>query len=72
MVILGDEDQMEARFSLFGDSVSFIARLVYGLRQMKHSLRKLFWMHQMVLLGDEAQMEACFGPFRYSASLDSR
>jgi hypothetical protein len=25
MVLLGDEDQMEARFGSFGDSVSFIA-----------------------------------------------
>jgi hypothetical protein len=26
MVLLGDEAQMEARFGLFGDSVSFSAR----------------------------------------------
>jgi hypothetical protein len=63
---------MEARFGLFGDSVSFSARLVHGLRQMYHSLRKSFWTHQMVLLGDEVQIEANFGPFGYSANLDSR
>jgi hypothetical protein len=39
MVLLGDEAQMEARFGVFGDSVSFSARLVHGVRQMYHSLR---------------------------------
>jgi hypothetical protein len=30
MVLLGDEAQMEARFGLFGDSVSFSARQVHS------------------------------------------
>jgi hypothetical protein len=37
-VLVGNEAQMEARFGVFGDSVSFSARLVHGLRQMYHSL----------------------------------
>jgi hypothetical protein len=50
-------------FNLFGDSVSVSARLVHGLRQMYHRLRKSFWTHPMVHLGDEAQMDARFGLF---------
>jgi hypothetical protein len=42
MVLLGDEAQMEDRFGLFGDSVSFYLRYLHGLRQMYHSLRKRF------------------------------
>jgi hypothetical protein len=42
MVLLGDEAQMEARFGPFGNSVSFSARLVHGLRQIYHSLRNHF------------------------------
>jgi hypothetical protein len=42
MVLLGDEAQMESRFNLFGDSVSFSAREVHSLRQMYHSLRNHF------------------------------
>jgi hypothetical protein len=42
MVLLGDEAQMESRFGLFGDIVSFSARLVHYLRQMFHSLRNRF------------------------------
>ena len=32
MVILGDESQVEAPFSLFGDSANLVARSVNGLR----------------------------------------
>jgi hypothetical protein len=42
MVLLGDEAQMEAHFGPFGDSVSFSARKVHGLRQIYHSLRNRF------------------------------
>jgi hypothetical protein len=33
MGLLGDEAQVEARFSPFGDSATLDARLVHGLRQ---------------------------------------
>jgi hypothetical protein len=36
MVLLGDEAQVEAHFSTFGDGVSVGAREVHGLRQMYH------------------------------------
>jgi hypothetical protein len=39
---LSDEAQMEARFGPFGDSVSFSARQVHGLRQIYHSLKNRF------------------------------
>jgi hypothetical protein len=42
MVLLGDEAQMEDRFGLFGDSVSFSAWKVHGLHQMYRRLRNYF------------------------------
>jgi hypothetical protein len=41
-VLLGDEDQLEACFGLFGDSANLDARLVHGLRQKYHGLRNHF------------------------------
>jgi hypothetical protein len=38
MGIQGDEAQVEARFGLFGDSATFDARLVHGLRQTSYRL----------------------------------
>jgi hypothetical protein len=40
MVLLGDEAQVEARFSTFADNANLDAILVPGLRQTYHSLRK--------------------------------
>jgi hypothetical protein len=40
MGLLGDEAQVEAWFSLFGDSTTLVARLVHGLRQTYHTLGK--------------------------------
>jgi hypothetical protein len=39
MGLLGDEDQVEARFGPFGDSATLDARLVRGLRQTYRRLR---------------------------------
>jgi hypothetical protein len=72
MVLLGEEAQVDAHFGLFGDSANLDARLVHGLRQIYHRLRKSFWTRSMVLLGDEAQVDARFGLFRHSANLDAR
>jgi hypothetical protein len=36
MVLLGDEAQVEAHFSPFGDNVSVGARLLHSLRQTYH------------------------------------
>jgi hypothetical protein len=41
MVLVGDEAQVEARFSLFGDSANLDARL-HGLRRTYHRLRNHF------------------------------
>jgi len=42
MVLQGDEAQLEAHFSPFGDSANLDARLVYGLRRTYHRLRNRF------------------------------
>ena len=42
MELLGDVGHVESSFSLFGDSASVGARLVYGLRQTYHRLRNHF------------------------------
>jgi hypothetical protein len=70
--LLGDVGHVEFCFGLFGNSVSVSARLVHGLRQRYHRLRKSFWTHPMVLLGDKAQVDACFIPFGDTANLDAR
>jgi hypothetical protein len=42
MVLLGDEAQVDARFSPFRDNVSVGARYVHGLHRMYHKLRNHF------------------------------
>ena len=42
MVLLGDEAQLEAHFSLFGDSANLDERSVHGLRQIYQRLRYHF------------------------------
>jgi hypothetical protein len=42
MVLLGEEAQVEARFSPFGDSANLDARYVHGLHQTYHWLRNRF------------------------------
>ena len=71
MVLLGDEAQVEARFSPFGDSAIVGPRQVHGLRQTYHRLIHRF-NAPMILLGDEAQVEARFSPCRDCANLDAR
>jgi hypothetical protein len=60
---------VEARFGLFGDSVSVGARYMHGLCRTYH---KSFWMHTMELLGDVGHVEAHFGLFGDGANLDAR
>jgi hypothetical protein len=71
MVFLGDVDQVEACFSLFGDSINLEARYVHGLRQMYHKLWSRIG-HTMVLLGDVGQVEARFRLFGDSINLNTR
>jgi hypothetical protein len=42
MILLGDEAQVEAYLSPFGDNANFEEREVRGLRQTYHSLRNRF------------------------------
>jgi hypothetical protein len=42
MVCLGDESQVIARFSLFGDSANVDVRQVHGLHQTYHRLENHF------------------------------
>jgi hypothetical protein len=48
MVLLGDEAQVEACFSLIGDSANLDARQVNGLPQMYYKLRNLFERTQWI------------------------
>jgi hypothetical protein len=68
MVLLGDEAQVDARFSLFGDSANLDARWVYGLRQTYHTLGNRCWTHPMDLLGDVGLVESRFSLFGDSVS----
>jgi hypothetical protein len=72
MALLGYEAQVEAHFSLFGDSANLDARWVHGLVQMYHRLRKSFWTHPMELLDDVDRVESCFAPFGDSVSVGAR
>jgi hypothetical protein len=64
MVLLSDEAQGEALFSLFGDSANLDARLVHGLCQMYHRLINRF--------GHIQWNYSRFGPFANSASVGAR
>jgi hypothetical protein len=46
MVLLGDVGQVEACFSLFGDSINPDIRQVHGLRRTYHRLRNDFGRHR--------------------------
>jgi hypothetical protein len=72
MILLGDEAQVEARFSPFGDSANIDARLVHDLRRTYHRLRKSFWMHPIELLGDVGHVESHFAPFGGVVSVSAR
>jgi hypothetical protein len=60
MLILGDEGQVEAHFSLF--------RFAPNVPRSW----KLIWAHSMVLLGDVGQVDACFGPLIDIVNIDVR
>ena len=51
MVPLGDEAQVEALFSPFGDRVSVGARYMHGLHQTYHMLRNRFGHTQWYFMG---------------------
>ena len=57
MVLLGDEAQLEAHFSLIGDSANLDARSVHGLRRTYHRLRNRLHAPDE-LLGDMGHVES--------------
>jgi hypothetical protein len=71
-VLPGDEAQVEARFSPFGDSANLDARLVHFLRQTYHRLGNRFGYTQWKVLCDVGHVKSRFGPFGDSANLDAR
>jgi hypothetical protein len=72
MVVLGDEVQVKARFSPFGNSDNFYARQVHGLRRMYHYAWKSFRTHPMELLGGMGHVESHICPFVDGVSVDVR
>ena len=71
MVLLGEEAQVEDRFSPFRDSGNIAARWVHGLRRTYHRLRNYF-AHPVELLGDVGHVESCFGAFGDGVSIGAR
>ena len=71
MVLLGNEAQLEARFSPLQKSVILMKdRCTICTERAMAS--EIVWTHPMELLGDVGQVEARFGPFGDSAILDAR
>ena len=71
MVPLGDEAQVEARFSL-SDTVLILTQdrcMVYVERNIGSTS---FWTHSMELLGDVGHVESHFFPFGDSVSVGAR
>jgi hypothetical protein len=72
MALLGDEAQVEARFSSFGDSANLDARWMHWFAPTVPHDQNLFWTHLMELLGDVVHVEYRFGLFRDSVSVNAR
>ena len=79
VVLLGEEAQVEAWFSLFRDSSNLDARQTHGLHGTYHMLRNQFghtqWncqMHLMELIDEVCHMESRFGPVGDSISFGAR
>jgi hypothetical protein len=70
MVLLGDEAQVDAHFSLFGDTANLDARLVHGFALNIPHAQKSFWAHPIEHLGDLGHVESHFGPFGESKVLE--
>ena len=71
MVLQGDEAQLEAHFSPFGDSANLDARSVHGLRRTYHRLEIILDAPD----GTPRSRGSCgisFGPFGDGVSVDIR
>jgi hypothetical protein len=72
MILLGDEAEVEARFSPFVDSANLDARWMHGFASNVPQAQTSFWTHPMELLGDVGHVESHFGPFGDSVSVSAR
>jgi hypothetical protein len=72
MVLLGDEAQVEAYFSLFGDSVTLTQDMCTVCAECTIGSEIIFLTHPMELLGDLVHVESRFGPFGDSVSVSAR
>jgi hypothetical protein len=68
MILLGDDDQVEARFSVSRNSANLNARFAPNVPQA----RKSFWTHLIEHLSDVGLVESHFGLFRDSFSIGAR
>jgi hypothetical protein len=72
MVLLGDEAQVDACSTLFGDSANLDARWVHGLRRTYRTLGNRCWTHPINIVGDVGHVECHFSLFGDSISLNAR
>jgi hypothetical protein len=72
MILLGDEAQVEARFSPFVDSANLDARWMHSFTSNVPQAQTSFWTHPMELLVDVGHVESRFGPFGDSVSVSAR
>ena len=72
MVLLGEENQVEGRFDLFGDRANLDARQVHGLHGTYHMQRNPFRRKPKELLDDMCHIESRFGLFRDRVSFGAR
>jgi hypothetical protein len=70
MVLLGDEAQVEGRFSPFGDSGNLVQDRCTVCTERSRGI--LFWTHRMELLGNLGHVESRFGLFGDSVSVSAR
>jgi hypothetical protein len=71
MELLGDMGEVEARFSLFEDSVNLGARKVQGCAGCTTGM-EIFLVAPDKLLGDVGQMKAHFSRFEDNVNQDGR
>jgi hypothetical protein len=72
MLLLGDETQVDARFSPFGDSANLDTRRVHGFALNRPQAQNSFWTHLIEHLGDVGHVESHFSLFRDRVSIAVR
>jgi hypothetical protein len=72
MVLQGDEAQVDAWFSLFGDSAYSWRKIGVQFPPNVPRANKSFWTQPMVVLGDVGHVESRFSQFGDSVGVGSR